>query len=191
MAEKLDGKELVTFDELTLSNAWELEASSKCCGEGRHHEARSARQVGRASPPESSRCCTADGMSASPHKMDVLVSHILEIFNSTGFIAQQAKCVDGRPYKRKDELVQKEVIPQATYDSIKDAVADDVALLGKRTTTQLLQISKESLKYLAYTLNENGRAMELRLSVRCGRVFMETWVFDWIAGLLRSQSSCS
>lgn len=26
MAEKLDTKDLVTFDELTLSNAWELEA---------------------------------------------------------------------------------------------------------------------------------------------------------------------
>jgi len=30
--------------------------------------------------------------------------------------------VDGRPYKRKDELVQKKVIPQATYDKIKDQV---------------------------------------------------------------------
>ena len=30
--------------------------------------------------------------------------------------------VDGRPYMRKDELVQKKVIPQATYDKIKDHV---------------------------------------------------------------------
>lgn len=32
------------------------------------------------------------------------------------------KIVKARPYTRKDELVQKKVIPQATYDKIKDKV---------------------------------------------------------------------
>jgi DNA uptake protein ComE-like DNA-binding protein len=32
------------------------------------------------------------------------------------------KIVNARPYTRKDELVQKKVIPQATYDKIKDKV---------------------------------------------------------------------
>lgn len=32
------------------------------------------------------------------------------------------KIVKARPYTRKDELVQKRVIPQATYDKIKDKV---------------------------------------------------------------------
>jgi DNA uptake protein ComE-like DNA-binding protein len=32
------------------------------------------------------------------------------------------KIVDGRPYKRKDELVQKKVMPQGTYDKIKDQI---------------------------------------------------------------------
>jgi DNA uptake protein ComE-like DNA-binding protein len=73
----------------------------------------------------------ADSKMAPTSKMAPAKSELLDINSASAEEldalpgigkAYSAAIIKGRPYKGKDELVQKNIVPQKTYDGIKDKI---------------------------------------------------------------------
>jgi len=64
-----------------------------------------------------------DTAKSAAEKMDINSATKKELMTLPGIAdALSQKIIDGRPYKAKNELVQKKIIPQATYDKISDLI---------------------------------------------------------------------
>jgi competence protein ComEA len=77
-------------------------------------------------PEIASAALPQDAMKAQPsaaNKLDINTATKDQLKALPGIgDAYSQKIIDGRPYRAKNELVQKKVIPQATYDKIKDSI---------------------------------------------------------------------
>ena len=69
------------------------------------------------------KAAAAKPAAAKARPLDINTASKAELTSLSGIgDAYSQKIIDGRPYKRKDELVSKKIIPQATYDKIKDSI---------------------------------------------------------------------
>ncbi len=66
---------------------------------------------------------TAAMQPAAGDKIDINRAKADELMKLDGIGEVRAKAIiKGRPYKGKDELVDKNIVPQAVYDKIKDKI---------------------------------------------------------------------
>ena len=89
--------------------------------------AQTAGKTTSANPATSSKTA-----KSSTDKLDINTAgkEQLEALPGIGATYSQ-KIIDGRPYKAKNELVSRKIIPQATYDKIKDMIIAHQVSAGK------------------------------------------------------------
>jgi DNA uptake protein ComE-like DNA-binding protein len=77
----------------------------------------------QAQPPPAKKAASADDLKKDAPKIDINSASKDDLMKLSGIGTAYADAIiKHRPYKRKDDLTAKKVIPQATYDKIKDLI---------------------------------------------------------------------
>jgi competence protein ComEA len=73
--------------------------------------------------PEANATSAQMAKAAAAEKLDINSASLDQLKALPGIgDAYSQKIVAGRPYRAKNQLVQKSIVPQATYDKIKDLI---------------------------------------------------------------------
>ncbi len=79
--------------------------------------------VCQAKPATAAKATTAVSKPAAGEPLDLNTATVDQLKALPGIGDAYAKrIVDGRPYTMKTQIVQKGIVPQATYDKIKDSI---------------------------------------------------------------------
>jgi len=91
------------------------------------------------------------GTAASAEKLDINSATKKELMTLPGIgDALSQKIIDGRPYKAKNELTQKKIIPEATYAKISDLI------IAKQSSTSTSSSTGTSTTSKAASTPVNG-----------------------------------